>query len=72
MSDVEEDRLLRIKQVTAVTGLSRASIYEKVRRGEFPAPVKIGKRAVAWRFSKIIEWISSLAPASDEKDGGAS
>lgn len=28
-----------------------------MRREEFPKPIKIGRRAVAWRESEIREWI---------------
>ena len=50
--------LLRRPQVEALTGLSRAWIYAAMQRGEFPRPVKIGRRAVAWPESVIDKWIS--------------
>ena len=51
------DSLLRRHQVEAQIGLSRSSIYAAMLRGEFPRPVKIGRRAVAWPKSIIDEWI---------------
>jgi prophage regulatory protein len=48
-------RLLRLQQVKEATGLSRSSIYADP---DFPKPVKIGARAVAWCESEIFEWIS--------------
>ncbi len=47
---------LRLKQVTAATGFSRSWIYEAIRRGDFPAPIAIGVRAVAWDSATIAEW----------------
>ena len=47
------DRLLRLKSVIDLTGLSRSRVYELIAVGAFPAPVKIGVRAVAWRASEI-------------------
>lgn len=47
---------LRIKQVKALTGLSRSWIYEAIRRGDFPAAIPIGARAVAWDSKAIAAW----------------
>ena len=49
---------LRIKQVKILTGLSRSWIYEAIRRGDFPAPISIGARAVAWPELSIAAWQS--------------
>lgn len=49
-------RLLRRPEVENLTGLSRASIYEKMAEGYFPRPVKTGARAVAWVESEIADW----------------
>ncbi|RME59835.1 MAG: AlpA family transcriptional regulator [Caldilineae bacterium] len=57
------DRLLRLKSVLDLTGLSRSRVYELIAAGAFPAPVKIGARAVAWRASEIAAWIDSRPPA---------
>lgn len=50
---------LRLKQVKAVTGFSRSWIYEAIRRGDFPAPISIGARAVAWDSAAVAEWQES-------------
>lgn len=47
---------LRLKQVKILTGFSRSWIYEAIRRGDFPAPISIGARAVAWTEQSIAEW----------------
>lgn len=53
------EALLRRPAVEAATGLSRSSIYDMMDRGEFPRPVRIGKRAVAWPESAISDWLSN-------------
>lgn len=50
---------LRRRAVEATTGLSRSSIYAMMDTGEFPRPVRIGKRAVAWPESTITAWLAS-------------
>ena len=47
---------LRLKQVQAATGMSRSWIYEAIRRGEFPPPIQLGIRAVAWDSAAIANW----------------
>jgi prophage regulatory protein len=47
---------LRLKQVKAVTGMSRSWIYDAVRRGAFPAPFALGARAVAWDSAAVAGW----------------
>ena len=52
------ERMLRRKEVEAITGRSRSAIYEGMAAGTFPKPVKIGARAVAWPESVIRNWIA--------------
>jgi len=53
------NKLLRRPEVQARTGLSRSTIYDWMKRGEFPQPVKLGTRLVAWRESDITGWLDS-------------
>ena len=51
--------ILRIREVLRITGLGRSSLYAKVARGDFPRPVKIGKRASGWLSSEVSDWLQS-------------
>lgn len=55
-------KFLRIADVVSATGLSRASIYNKMQDGSFPVCIRLSTRAVAWRESDIAEWQASKAP----------
>ena len=57
-------RLLKLRDVTERCALSRSALYQKVSEGEFPAPIKLGRRAVAWLDSDIDEWIGERIAAS--------
>lgn len=50
-------RLIRLKQVMASTGLSRATIYRYMASDRFPESVSLGERSVAWVESEVEEWI---------------
>ncbi len=55
-----QSRLIRSKEVQAITGLPKSSLHNMARAGAFPAPLKLGARAVAWRESDVDEWIARL------------
>ena len=52
------NRLLRLKEVAQMVGLSHASIYRLAGIGDFPRPVHVGPRAVRWPLRDIEQWIS--------------
>ena len=51
-------RYYRRPIVEDMLGLSRSTIYRMMQDGEFPRPVKIGRRAVGWSSEEIERWIS--------------
>lgn len=53
------ERLLRRHEVEGLIGLKRSKLYQMIREGLFPAPVKLTDRAVAWRASEVSAWIKS-------------
>ena len=63
------DRLLRRSEVEARVGLSRSSLYRKMRGGTFPLPLKISERAVRWRETEVEAYLTSRPRATGE--GGA-
>ena len=48
--------LLRLPAVMHVTGLSRSTLYRLIADEQFPRPVRLGPRAVAWRRSDVEAW----------------
>lgn len=59
---MSENVLLRAPQVIARTGMKRSTLYQAIQRGDFPAPRKIGRRAVAWPSDAVDAWINSRPP----------
>ena len=55
--------ILRRKQVEARTGLSRSTLYARIKAGTFPAPVSLGPRAVGWIASDEQRWVSDRIDA---------
>jgi predicted DNA-binding transcriptional regulator AlpA len=61
---LEDVTFLRLPEVKAITGLSKSSIYALIRESNFPAPVRVGSRAVAWIRSEIKQWAADRVNAS--------
>jgi prophage regulatory protein len=59
----DADRLLRIGAVCQLISMSRAWVYDAIRRGEFPAGVKISERARGWTTSSVSQWIEQRQAA---------
>lgn len=57
---------LRRPAVQIATGLSRSSLYAMMASGDFPRPVRIGKRAVAWPESAVTAWLASRPTANND------
>jgi predicted DNA-binding transcriptional regulator AlpA len=46
------------------TGLSRRHLYTLIHDGEFPKPVQLAKRRIAFREADIITWLDSRREVS--------
>ncbi|WP_295583914.1 AlpA family transcriptional regulator [uncultured Lamprocystis sp.] len=51
--------ILRRPAVVKLTGVSYTTLYRKMRAGEFPQRVRLGKNAVGWREAEVQAWINS-------------
>jgi prophage regulatory protein len=57
-------KLLRLPQVKASTGLSKSSIYARIAEGTFPKQIPLGPRLVVWVESDIQKWITEQVSAT--------
>lgn len=53
----------RKHRVLSQIGMGNTWLYEAIAKGEFPAPVRLGARAVGWRRSDVEEWLASREKA---------
>ena len=53
-------KLLRLWQVMEITSLSKSTIYRMIRSGDFPSPLQIGSKSVAWRQIDLEKWMKNL------------
>ncbi len=61
-----ERRIIRIKELTSLIGLSRSTVYDRLNPKSvrfdptFPKPIKLGVAAIGWHLAAVHEWINSL------------
>ena len=58
--------ILRIRTVTALTGLSKSTIYSYMSGELFPPSISLGPRTVGWVESDIARWIRERVRVSRE------
>lgn len=63
-SIMDDVTFIRLPEVKAITGLSKTSLYALIKEKNFPAPVRLGPRAVAWVKSEIRQWAVERVQAS--------
>lgn len=56
-------QLIRMLDVMDMTGMARSTIYAKIKEGQFPRPLKISHRHVAWDKQDVVAWIEALPVA---------
>lgn len=59
-----EDRFLKLREVMAMCRLSRSSIYGAIRKGQFPAQIKLSERSSAWIRSEVAAWSDARIDAA--------
>lgn len=59
-------RLIRLRQVLALTGKCRSSLYSDILDGRFVRPVKISARASAWPIAEVEALVDALIAEEPE------
>ena len=50
-------RVLNVKDVVGMTGLSKVTIWRKEKSGAFPKRINLTPRRVGWVESEIVGWL---------------
>jgi predicted DNA-binding transcriptional regulator AlpA len=57
MNTEDQQRMLRMKQLTIHTSFSRSHIYQKIAEGKFPPGHLISPGIRAWEKSVVDDWL---------------
>ena len=58
--------IYRERDVLAVLGISKATLWRWRRAGQFPDPIQLGPNTVAWRRDEVESWLASRPRATGE------
>lgn len=51
-------KALRIAAVASKVGLSKSTIFRKIKAGQFPTPAKLSERVTVWNETELDEWLA--------------
>ena len=64
------ERLLRLRDVLIIVGLSRAHVYNLVKQGLFPRPIALGSNCSRWVHSEVQAWVDDCIVAARTPQAG--
>lgn len=64
---VVSTRMLSLKEVKQMTGLSTSTIYALMERGLFPRPRRVGRRAVRWVEQEVLDYLARCPKAGPRR-----
>ena len=56
---MEKDRMLNVRQVTEISGLSRTTLWRLEKGGDFPRRKQLSPRRVGWLESEVAIWLEA-------------
>jgi len=52
------EKFLKLPQGMEITTLGTSTIYRLMDKGDFPRPVRLTEKAVAWKLSDVEQWMN--------------
>ncbi len=59
--------ILRLTDVVKKIGLSRSTIYVRIKQNDFPSPIHLGNKSIGFIESELDDWIEGRI--SKSRDG---
>lgn len=67
----ENIKFLRRSDVLLRCAFSNTTLHRLIHAGDFPTPIQLSPRAVAWIESEVNDWIQQRIESSRSSAGGA-
>ena len=58
------EKLLRLRDVLTIVGMSRAHVYNLIKQGLFPRPIALGSNCARWVQSEVQAWVDASIVAA--------
>jgi prophage regulatory protein len=56
--------LLTSREVSARLSISIRTLYRMLQRGQFPRPIRLGRRGVRWKTADVQRYLDTLQPGA--------
>ncbi|CAI1749243.1 MULTISPECIES: helix-turn-helix transcriptional regulator [Serratia] len=53
---ISDSDLIKIQEVEQSVGHKKSYIYDRIKKGEFPAPKKLGSKSSRWVRGEVEAW----------------
>ena len=60
--------LLNRHEVQHIVKMPRSTLYQAITEGDFPRPIRVGKRSVRWFEDEVAAWMESRERAGSESN----
>jgi len=67
-ADPDPSDIIRIDEVMQLSGLKKTMLYELIGKGQFPAQVGLGARAVGWYKTQVLDWNRNRPSARRDRE----
>jgi len=57
-------KLLRKNEVMELTTLPQSTLYYLIGKGDFPQPIKLSKKTIAWPLDEVEAWLKGRKRAN--------
>ena len=59
-------KLLNRHEVEGIVKMPRSTLYQAINEGDFPRPIRVGKRSVRWFEDEIAAWMEARERAGSD------
>jgi len=68
----KDEGFIRWKEVHALTGLSRTTVWRLEQQGQFPKRLRVSSNVTVWERAEVQAWMAARRePGAPMLDGGA-
>ncbi len=61
-------KVLKLKDVVTLTGISKVTLWRLEQKGEFPQKISLSPNRVGWVESEVLNWVNSRPRISNQQD----
>ena len=57
---MNNNKIIKLKQVMEMTTFCRTTIYRLIKIGEFPKQIKLAERSSGWLESEVLDYLEAI------------